>query len=392
MPIVLCASGAAGQDPPAPAPDADFEIRPGYVLVDDMVLPREVAVERMPYQTNFWYRHVVPYVFDANVTSLNQTRALDAMAAIEAEANIKFIPRTSQTDYIRFRNSTGNNSYVGEIGGAQTVNIVSWTWKYIIVHELLHALGCWHTQQRSDRDNFVTIRYENAQAGTEGNFDTAWWADVYGTYDFASVMHYDACSFSICCPAGSTCGCTGSECWTIEAKPAYAAYQNQMGNRTDLSAGDRQWLVFAYGHRDCNANGVHDYYDVLNGTSEDCNLNDMPDECDCELGTPSAIDQINYWYQLPYTDCNSNGIPDACDLSSGLVTDCNADEIADICQDGFCYADIDYSCTTDVLDFNILALHFSQLVEPNTKGDLNGDGKVNTGDFNILASNFGCEF
>ena len=44
---------------------------------------------------------------------------------------------------------------------------------------------------------------------------------------------------------------------------------------------------------DCNGNGTNDYDDILNGTSEDCNLNWVPDECDL--------------------DNNSNGIPDECE-------------------------------------------------------------------------------
>ncbi|HVP11312.1 MAG TPA: M6 family metalloprotease domain-containing protein [Phycisphaerae bacterium] len=65
---------------------------------------------------------------------------------------------------------------------------------------------------------------------------------------------------------------------------------------------------------DCNSDGLPDDLEVYYGLSEDCNGNDIPDECE--------------------TDCNGNNVPDDCDVSAGASTDCQADGIPDDCQWG----------------------------------------------------------
>jgi hypothetical protein len=66
--------------------------------------------------------------------------------------------------------------------------------------------------------------------------------------------------------------------------------------------------------QDCNNNGIVDSQDIAAHTSPDCNLNDIPDEC-----------------ELLGNDCNDNGIPDECDLATGVLTDLNGDGFPDQC-------------------------------------------------------------
>ena len=42
--------------------------------------------------------------------------------------------------------------------------------QHIVIHELLHAVGFAHEQTRPDRDQYVTIHYNNIQSGREHNF------------------------------------------------------------------------------------------------------------------------------------------------------------------------------------------------------------------------------
>ncbi|KAI6224739.1 Metalloendopeptidase [Aphelenchoides besseyi] len=62
----------------------------------------------------------------------------------------------------------------------------------------MHALGVEHEHQRPDRDNYITVRYENVEAGRHSNFEKL--SKKYITtkglsYDYNSIMHYDSRAF-----------------------------------------------------------------------------------------------------------------------------------------------------------------------------------------------------
>jgi hypothetical protein len=85
---------------------------------------------------------------------------------------------------------------------------------------------------------------------------------------------------------------------------------------------------------DCNANGVWDPCDIDGGVSEDCNINGVPDECDLASGTsaddlPAGGDGIPDECQ---SDCNGNGVPDDADISEGFSEDCNENNMPDECE------------------------------------------------------------
>lgn len=66
-----------------------------------------------------------------------------------------------------------------------------------IVHELGHALGMIHPMSRDDRDQYITLRAENINNGSDRNFlsisDRGYMYFTYGVpYDYKSIMHYNA--------------------------------------------------------------------------------------------------------------------------------------------------------------------------------------------------------
>ena len=42
----------------------------------------------------------------------------------------------------------------------------------VIIHEILHALGFFHEHSRPDRDQYITIDFNNLKDGMQHNFET----------------------------------------------------------------------------------------------------------------------------------------------------------------------------------------------------------------------------
>lgn len=92
---------------------------------------------------------------------------------------VKFIPRrTSDRDYISIESEiTGCWSSVGRTGGKQVVNLqMQGCVRKIgtVIHELMHALGFLHEQNREERDKFVTIMTRHIKDGYAVNKSKIW--------------------------------------------------------------------------------------------------------------------------------------------------------------------------------------------------------------------------
>jgi len=152
-----------------------------------------------------WTRRVndiveVPYTFTNQFSSSHRATIDSALKSLGDSAKvIKFVRRTSQSDYVLIRSGTGCSSFIGKQGGKQdmSIKIASCFRKGTIQHEFMHAIGILHEQSRPDRDNFVTINTQNIKAGREFNFRRADGTKLLGNpYDYKSVMHYPKGAFS----------------------------------------------------------------------------------------------------------------------------------------------------------------------------------------------------
>ena len=79
-----------------------------------------------------------------------------------------------------------------EGGKYQDVNLASpgCLWPTVIQHELYHALGFGHEQNRGDRDEHIVMHWENIDAPHLYQKVGERWMDIGERYEFNSIMHY----------------------------------------------------------------------------------------------------------------------------------------------------------------------------------------------------------
>jgi hypothetical protein len=150
-----------------------------------------------------WPSGLIPYDI-SHLTPAQQALVLRAMQRWkDTGAKIQFIQRTNEPEYVNFTGKTdaGNNtSHVGFTQGHRSdINITAFWWRqgeWMPCHELGHVLGFFHEHERWDRDQFVTIHYENIKPGRASDYDwiarTNWLVSSL-PYDYRSIMHYRVC-------------------------------------------------------------------------------------------------------------------------------------------------------------------------------------------------------
>ncbi|KHJ41808.1 astacin [Trichuris suis] len=201
---------------------------------------------------------------------------------------LKFIRNDQYTgDRIQYIKGSGCYSSVGRLGGKQQVSIGTGCERVgTVCHETSHALGVWHEQSRTDRDNYISINYNNIIASAVGNFERLTSNIMYldqVPYDFGSDMHYPPKSFAI-----------NYNQYVITTKDS--KYQYTIGQRDYPSFNDAKVLNLAYcgsicAPRSCQNKGYAD--------PKNCNICRCPeglagDSCERSKTTSSGCGQTDF--------------------------------------------------------------------------------------------------
>jgi len=167
-------------------------------------------------ETTLWRNNTVRYIISSVFDDKKAREIRSAMNHWEANTCLRFIPLDREgEDHIEFIRTKGScySNYIGRLGGRQIINLPRHCAFGLIVHEIGHALGFWHEQSRPDRDEYVTLHYDN-MAKMSFNFikQDDMKIDYQGSvYDYGSVMHYPR-------NWGSKKGCHGRSCFTLTVK------------------------------------------------------------------------------------------------------------------------------------------------------------------------------
>lgn len=176
----------------------------GLVTVDgDIVLGagNDGGVVRGQTQTsefNLWPSAKVPFFIQGDFEQ--PERVIKALAMF-VDTPIQFVPYQGEEDVLVFQStSMGCKSYLGKIGGKQPVWISPQCGVTEITHEIMHALGFIHEQNRSDRDIYIDIQWDNIIESKKINFElfpgSLMKVSGRAPFDFQSIMLYPPNMFS----------------------------------------------------------------------------------------------------------------------------------------------------------------------------------------------------
>ncbi|XP_038663301.1 astacin-like metalloendopeptidase [Scyliorhinus canicula] len=141
----------------------------------------------------------VPYIIEKSYTAEHRKLIKRALDEINSVTCIKFYyKRGRERAYISVYSKSGCFATTGYGPNMRhmSLKIPDCMLFGIIAHEFLHALGFQHEQCRNDRDDYITIFWENISPRFKFNFNLLETNNQGIIYDYGSIMHYSRKAFS----------------------------------------------------------------------------------------------------------------------------------------------------------------------------------------------------
>lgn len=149
-----------------------------------------------------WPHGVVPV---ENSGLAQDARVTQAIQHWQDRTSLRFVIGATSGNRLRFVAPTDANacsSFVGMQSGAQAVNLGANCGVGQAIHEIGHAIGLFHEQSRTDRNDFVIVNDGTGgttnciQSGRKFNFNKFGSDGLnLGAYDIGSIMHYGSTFF-----------------------------------------------------------------------------------------------------------------------------------------------------------------------------------------------------
>lgn len=151
----------------------------------------------------YWPNGKVPFQVSPSLQGTDEERAIkQAIAEYTKKTPARFIPREPEDkNFVLFdRGSENCLSNLGMIGGKQKILLAEGCDKGKVIHEMMHALGFLHEQNREDRDKHLMVLWQNIDEEFHLQFKKIKSRNkkILDTgFDFTSIMLYPPEAFSI---------------------------------------------------------------------------------------------------------------------------------------------------------------------------------------------------
>lgn len=142
---------------------------------------------------------------------------------------------------------------------------------------------------------------------------------------------------------------------------------------------DTAYAIHAYDDVffDCDADGLSDNQEVVDGTLVDCDGNGLADLCET-IVWPTVdcnADQVLDSCQMSELDCDLNGEIDSCEIADWQARDCNGNDVLDLCENLSAVFDCDANGVADCME---IALDGSK--------DCDGSGRLDICEYDDVTS------
>ncbi|TKR63569.1 hypothetical protein L596_027382 [Steinernema carpocapsae] len=208
-----------------------------------------------------WPNGEIPYTISNQYGQYARSIIAKAMQEYHTKTCLKFVARDplKHPDYVYIHPDDGCYSLVGRTGGKQPLSLDNGCIQTgTIVHELMHSVGFFHEQSRTDRDQYIQIIWGNVMKGADDQFEKygpVVIQDLGEPYDYSSIMHYGPYAFS-----------DNGKKTIIALKPG----ADRMGQRVAFSELDLRKINKLYecqtgGNSGIDANGINDGLSGISG-------------------------------------------------------------------------------------------------------------------------------